>query len=122
MQEPSERFILEPIEAVFHNPPALEKSPPCPDAFVWRGEMFLVEEMLETWVDYRRRGRAARNMQPGHLSTAARRGSWGVGRFYYRVRTAGGRVFTLYYDRAPEAAGDRKGHWFLLAEKRTEPA
>jgi hypothetical protein len=30
----------------------------------------------------------------------------------------GGRVFDIYYDRAPEAAGDRAGHWYLFREMR----
>lgn len=56
------------------------------------------------------------NMRPEHAAVASRRGSWGVGRFYYRVRTDTGRVFDLYYDRAPKSADDRKGAWFLYRE------
>jgi len=113
-------FIDEPIEVVFDRPPALVKSPPCPSAFIWREQTFPVIELLETWQDFRRRGRSGHNMRPGHLSTAARRGSWGVGRFHFRVRIEDGRVFEIYYDRAPESAGDRKGHWYLLGERRVE--
>jgi hypothetical protein len=111
-------FIDEPIEVIFHDPPMLLKSPPCPAAFIWRDEEFQVVEMLETWQDYNRRGRFAHNMRPEHLSSAARRGSWGVGRFHFRVRVSGGRIFQIYYDRAPESAGDRAGRWFLLGERR----
>lgn len=110
-------FIDEPIEVYYRQQPALEKSPTCPDAFTWREQVYPIEEMLETWVDYTRRGRMARNMMPAHAATASRRGSWGVGRFHFRVRVVGGRIFQLYYDRAPESAGDRKGHWFLLGER-----
>lgn len=112
-------FIDEPIDVVFHYPPTLAKSPPCPDAFLWRGENYQIVEMLETWQDFRRRGRMARNMRPEHAATASRRGSWGVGRFHFKVRVESGQVFELYYDRAPETAGDRKGHWFLLGERRS---
>ncbi len=111
-------FIDEPIEVHFYRPPMLSKTPPCPDAFTWREELFAVAEMLAEWVDFRRRGRAARNMQPGHLASAARRGSWGVGRFYFRVRTEGGRVFELYFDRTPGNADDRAGHWVLFGERK----
>lgn len=111
-------FIDEPITAIFNDPPVIEKSPPCPDAFIWRGEEFRVVEQLEVWQDFKRRGRFARNMQPAHLASAARRGSWGVGRFHYRVRTAEGRIFQLYYDRAPLNAADRGGHWFLFGERK----
>jgi hypothetical protein len=58
----------------------------------------------------------AQNMQPAHAAAAERRGSWGVGRDYYRVRTAGGRLFDIYFDRAPKDAGHRKGAWFLYRE------
>ncbi len=111
-------FIDEPIEAFFKDLPVVQKSPPCPAAFTWRGETFPIVEMLEVWQDFSRRGRMARNMRPSHASAASRRGSWGVGRFHFRVRVADGRVFEIYYDRAPESAGDRKGHWFLLGERK----
>ena len=111
-------FIDEQVEVIFQTPPALEKSPTCPSAFVWRDMTYPIVELLQTWQDYRRRGRSSRNMREGHLSAAARRGSWGVGRFYFRVRIDDGRVFEIYYDRAPESAGDRKGHWYLLGERR----
>jgi hypothetical protein len=110
------RFIGESIEAVFDQPPALEKKPECPNAFVWRGETHRIAEMLSAWRDYARRGRAARNMQPEHAARASHKGSWGVGRFYFQVRTGRGQIFELYYDRAPKDAGHRKGAWFLVSE------
>jgi hypothetical protein len=47
---------------------------------------------------------------------AESRGSWGVGRFYFRVKLEDGRVFDLYYDRAPQGVDRRKGTWFLFRE------
>jgi hypothetical protein len=110
------RFIGEAIEVQFDRPPALEKTPGCPDRFVWRGETYHIVEMLSEWHDFGRRGRMAVNMRPEHAATASRRGSWGVGRFYFRVRTDSGQVFDLYYDRAPKSVDDRKGAWFLFRE------
>lgn len=110
------RFIGEPIEVEFDRPPLLAKKPGCPDRFVWDGERHDVAEKLVEWHDYGRRGRMARNMRPENLARAAKRGSWGVGRDYYRIRTAGGRVFELYYDRAPKDADNRHGAWFLSLE------
>jgi hypothetical protein len=75
-----------------------------------------VQEVLSEWHDYRRRGRMASNMQPAHAAAATRRGSWGVGQDYFRVRTADGRIFDLYYDRAPQDVDRRKGGWFLDKE------
>jgi len=110
------RFIGDPIEVEFDQPPLLAKKPGCPDRFVWDGERHDVAEKLAEWHDYGRRGRMARNMRPENLARAAKRGSWGVGRDYYRVRTSGGRVFELYYDRAPKDVNDRLGRWFLSRE------
>jgi N-acetylglutamate synthase-like GNAT family acetyltransferase len=110
------RFIAEPIEVEFDQPPVFAKRPGCPDRFTWEGRAFQVVEMLREWQDTGRRGRMASNMRPEHLATASQRGSWGVGRIYFRVRTDGGRVFDLYFDRAPKHAGDRLGHWFLFRE------
>ncbi|MDX1688670.1 MAG: DUF6504 family protein [Candidatus Promineifilaceae bacterium] len=110
------RFIGETIEVAFDRPPLLAKKPGCPDRFVWDGEQHEIVEKLAEWHDYGRRGRMARNMRPENLARAARRGSWGVGRDYYRVRTDADRVFELYYDRAPKDADDRHGRWILSRE------
>lgn len=109
-------FISEPIEVQFDVPPELKKKPGVPDRFVWRGETFAVTELLSQWLDYARRGRMAVNMRPEHAEVAASRGSWGVGRYYFRVRTDGGRIFDLYYDRAPRSVDDRAGSWTLYRE------
>jgi hypothetical protein len=110
------RFIGEEIRVDFDRPPALSRKPDAPNGFVWRGQTFRVAEILATWFEYERKGRMAKNMQEAHRRVAAHRGSWGVGRFTFRVRTQGGRVFDVYYDRAPEGADDREGHWFLYRE------
>lgn len=112
------RLIDEPIEVAFAEPPLYEKKPTSPQSFTWQGVTYPIEEVTEEWEDYRRRGKMERNMVPGHLSTALRKGSWGVGRFYFRVRVQQGNIFEIYFDRAPENAGDRKGHWFILGERR----
>jgi hypothetical protein len=110
------RFFGEPIEVSFDQPPLLAKKPGCPDAFVWRGEHYRIVENLGEWHDYRRRGHMATNMRPEHAAQATRRGSWGVGRDFFRVRVQTGHIFDLYYDRAPKDADHRKGGWFLFRE------
>jgi hypothetical protein len=116
------RFIGREIQVHFDAPPTLPKKPDPPHGFVWKDENFRVARVIARWVDYGRRGRMSRNMQPRHLATAAARGSWGVGRFYFRVQVENGRVFDLYYDRAPKDAGDRSGHWFLWREMEASQA
>jgi hypothetical protein len=116
------RFISTEVSVSFTEPPALEKRPPCPEAFAWDGTRHHVAAVLSEWHDYSRRGRMAHNMRDTHLATARRRGSWGVGRHYFRVLTEEGRIFDLYYDRAPgsiDAEGEsRKGSWTLFRELR----
>jgi hypothetical protein len=109
-------FIDEPLDVIFDTPPALEKSPPCPDAFVWQGKTYRVSETLEEWRDYERTGRMTANLRPAHAEAAAGRGSWGVGRFVFRVRVDSGQVFEVYYDRSPKGQQQKKGAWFLKAE------
>jgi hypothetical protein len=114
------RFINQEVEVQFDQPKLLEKTPGCPDGFTWHDEQFQIVELISEWRDYRRQGRMSRNMRPEHAATAARRGSWGVGQFYFRVRTQQGRIFDLYYDRAPKDVDRRRGAWFLdkeLSEK-----
>lgn len=115
------RFINEAVEVFFEQPPVLEKMPGPPSGFVWRDERFIIVEILSEWHDYLRRGRMARNMQPQHASAAERRGSWGVGQDYYRVRTQDERLFDIYYDRAPKDVDRRKGAWFLDRELSEQP-
>jgi len=110
------QFIAEQVEVVFDTPPPFEKTPPCPDGFTWREEEFRVVELLSERRDYQRRGRMKRNMSPGHTAAASIKGSWGVGRFFFRVRVEGGRVFEIYYDRESKNVDDRKGSWFLYQE------
>ena len=115
-----DQFIGEHIAVVFDKPPVRQKTPACPDGFSWRGDNYRVTEKLMEWVDFTRRGRMARNMSVEHAEVAARRGSLGVGRFYFRVRVDGGRLFDLYYDRAVVNVDDRLGHWFLYREVQTD--
>jgi hypothetical protein len=113
------RFIDQPIEVRFDRPPTLSKTPGPPQAFILAGQELKITRVLARWTSYDRRGRQSRNMQPAHLARAGRKGSWGVGRFYFRVETAGGGVFDLYYDRAPKAAGQGAGSWVLWRQMKS---
>lgn len=110
------RFIGEQIEVSFDKPLILEKSPPCPDAFTWKGETFRIVELVSERRNYERRGRMGRNMRPTHAAVASTRGSRGVGKFHFRVRVEGDRIFDLYYDREVKNVDDKKGKWVLFRE------
>ena len=109
-------FIGTEIKVQFNKEPLFSKKPTCPDHFVWQGETFQIAEKLAEWQDFDRKGRMALNMRPANMAKAIKRGSWGVGRFYFRVLTDEDRIFELYYDRAPKDVDDRVGSWFLDRE------
>ena len=109
-------FLDRPIEASFHTPPVLEKSPDCPNGFIWENKTYRITEMLASWSDFTRRGKMARNMRPAHAAVASGRGSLNVGRFYFRVKADTGQIFDIYYDRAMKNVDDRKGQWFIYRE------
>jgi hypothetical protein len=110
-------FYAEAIDVFYETPPLLSKKPTCPAGFTWRADRYLITAMLAEWVAFERRGRMRRNMSDAHAATARLRGSWGVGRYFFRVRVEDGRVFDIYYDRAPGKYDERKGSWWLLAER-----
>jgi len=129
-------FFDQPIEPIFDIAPTREKSPDCPNGFIWEEKTYRVMEMLSSWSDFARRGKMARNMRPAHATVASSRGSLNVGRFYFRVRavlsrssiasplgTAGhpeSQIFDIYYDRAMKNIDDRKGQWFIYREMGEE--
>jgi Domain of unknown function (DUF6504) len=123
-------FYDEPIEVLFDKPPAREKTPDCPNGFIWESKSYRVLEVLSEWSDFTRRGKMARNMRPAHAAVASTRGSLNVGRFYFRVkvvcpgRSSAGQsedqIFDIYYDRAMKSVDDRKGQWFLYRELAAE--
>ena len=119
-------FFDERIEVLFDTPPVHEKTPNCPNGFVWEDKTYRIVESLSEWSDFTRRGKYARNMRPTHAAVASNRGSLNVGRFFFRVRAVlsssstagqtGEQVFDLYYDRAMKSVDERKGQWFLYRE------
>jgi hypothetical protein len=115
-RNPGSRFIDEAIVALFTVEPLLEKKPACPDAFLWGDHEFTISEKIMEWVDFSRRGKMARNMSDAHSLATSTKGSWGVGKFFFRVSTDQKRIFDIYYDRASKGSGKRKGQWFLLRE------
>jgi hypothetical protein len=114
--EKNKKFIDEEIQVGYQKEPLLQKVPVCPDFFKWNGERFTVKSLKSEWCDLARRGSQARNMRPAHLTRAEKLGSWGSGRFYFRVETTVGRIFALYYDRTPRRGDGGNGSWILLYE------
>lgn len=113
-------FYDHPIQPIFDTPPIREKTPDCPNGFIWDDKTYRVIEMLSAWSDFARRGKMANNMRPAHAAVASNRGSLNVGRFYFRVRVDTDQVFDIYYDRAMKNLDARKGQWFVYTELEEE--
>jgi len=109
-------FICESIEVHYDKSPTFDKTPDCPDGFIWNGDTLQIIEVLSQWRDFGRSGSMAHNMRPSSMKKALRRGSYGVGRFYFQVHTHSEKYFEIYYDRAVKSVDDRKGEWVLLRE------
>ncbi len=93
-----------------------EKKPPPPRSFRWHETDFEIVEVLAEWHRYGRPEIRTQGGRPPYAQRSGRtQGSWGVGRAYFRVRTADDRLFDLYYDRAPKKQ-QRSGSWFLWRE------
>ena len=120
MQAEPMQFIGEPIEVHFEKPPALEKAPTAPSSFTWGKKTYTIVSILAEWKDFERRGRMGRNMRPHNLRKAQLRGSWGVGRYYFRVAVISGEIFDIYYDRAPLSTSQRKGSWHIFRKRNTD--
>jgi hypothetical protein len=109
-------FINEVIQVHFNHPPKYMRTPVPPDGFIWRDKQWVIREVLEEWKDFERRGKSSHNMRPANQLKAAKRGSRGVGRFYYRVLTTEDRIFQLYFDRSEWDEETKSGAWIIHAE------
>lgn len=110
------RFIGQEITVTLPSGFAFEKKPPAPESFRWQGKLHSVSEILATWRRYGKPGLRTQGGRPPYYVRSGRgQGSWGQGRVYYRLRTETGRLFDLYYDRAPEGQR-RAGSWRLWRE------
>ena len=116
MNTENSRFIGAPITVEFDRPPLFSKKPPCPDRFHWEGETHQIVGLIQEWRDYGRRGKMSLNMRPENLKRAEKWGSWGVGRYHFRVQIADGRLFDIYYDRAPKGQKQKEGSWHLYRQ------
>jgi uncharacterized protein DUF6504 len=128
MDDRSLHFLDQPVQVLFDDLPVHEKTPDCPNGFIWDTKTYRVVELISSWSDFTRHGKAARNtpaqnrrcwVRQSHAEVASGRGSLNVGRFFFRVRVDTGQAFDLYYDRAMKSVDERKGQWFLYRELAT---
>lgn len=116
-EKKNSKFIGESISVGYNKEPLLKRVPGCPDNIIWRKNKYIVTALISQWSNMARRGDKSKNMRPSHLIRAEKMGSWGVGRFYFRISVEGGQIFDIYYDRAPKKELDGDGQWILLCER-----
>ncbi|HHY35772.1 MAG TPA: hypothetical protein GX510_09140 [Firmicutes bacterium] len=89
------RFIGSPVKVEYSQEPGYKR----PLTLSWDGQEAAVSEVISRWDDW------------GFGATPPKRRHWWQRRHrtYYRVKTADGRTFELYYDRS-------RREWFLTRE------
>ena len=112
-------FVCEEITAFFEKDFFLEKNPPCPCLIIWQEDKIRIQDLISSWNDFTRKGKQAKNMRLTHLERASIKGSWGVGRQYFKVKDENERILVIYFDRAPKNVTDKKGRWVLLSIEST---
>ena len=77
-----------------------------PTSFLLDGREYTISEIIEDWPDY------------GFGRNPASRKRWWQRhhRNYYRVRTTGGEVFEIYYDRGTSLKHPEHKKWFLTRQ------
>ena len=102
----SRQFISEPIKpdtTTFVTARMATGEPGLPMRFVWRGRMFQITEVLETW----------RKTGPCRHGSGERY----VRRHFYKIRTDSGSIMTIYFDRQYRLRSQRTIRWWLLSEE-----
>lgn len=112
-------FYSLPVEVEFDDEPLLEKKSGVPDRFSFRGRAYTIVSVEGEWHTYEAKGKTEKfyGKKRGNMPEMKlrERGSWGVGKDYYRVKTDTGEVFVIYYDRQPTKK--KKGEWILLQKE-----
>ena len=104
----SEEFIGEPVTPIageFSTTAMTRGEPALPGRFSWRGREHAVAEVLKVW------------KETGPCRSGA--GEQYLRKHWYRIRTAGGLVMTMYFERQPRSRGSGKTRWWLYALERS---
>jgi len=113
MAPPSEQFVSEairPIAGTFSTKAMARGEPGLPAGFVWRGQEFRIEAVIETWKssgDCRSGVAAKRQGKPAERY---------LRRHWYRIQLPAGETWTIYFERQPRPTSSKtatKQRWFL---------
>ena len=98
----SSRFVCEPIQPAggsMDTAAMARGEPGLPVRFVWRGEEYAVEAVLEQWKE-------AGDCKSGAAERYVRK-------HWFRIRTLDGQEMKLYFERQPRSARQCKSRWWL---------
>ncbi len=100
-----EQFVseaLSPLRGTFDAAAMARGLPGLPSGFVWRGQSYTVDDVLERWKASSREG--------GRAS-----GELYLRRHYYRLRMNDGSLWTVYFLRQTPQSSSPRVRWFLYA-------
>jgi len=93
--------LIEPVEGTM-GPVAMAKGEPAlPGRFVWRGEEYVVAEVLETWKET--------GPDKGGGEAKYLRKHW------FKIRTDSGVEMKIYFQRQPQSRAQSKKRWWLYS-------
>lgn len=90
---------IQPIPGSFDSRGMVEGGPALPLRFVWRGEEYAVDEVLESWKD------------TGDCTSGS--GERYVRKHWFRVRTTSGHEMKIYFERQARSKREMKARWWL---------
>jgi hypothetical protein len=97
-----ESLISEPIEPLLEElaeRPFLAGEPALPSSFRWRGDVYRIESILESWKEY---STGSRSMPERYLK-----------KHWFRLRVSGGTEMKIYFERSVRSKGGAKTRWWL---------
>jgi hypothetical protein len=97
-----ERFIGErilPVPGTFDSRGMAEGGPGLPMKFLWRGEEYAVDEVLESWKDT---GPCTSGSEERYIR-----------KHWFRIRTTSGHEMKIYFERQARSRREQKARWWL---------
>lgn len=107
MNTNAQQFVSEPIipcEASVEAKAMARGEPGLPSSFTWREQTYAIVEVLGTWKESGpcRSGSSERYLR----------------KHWYKIKTDGNQVMTLYFERQARSSSQRKKRWWLYTIDR----
>lgn len=102
MRETDEKLVGEPVEPVrgaFDVSMMATAAPGLPGQFTWRGDRYTVASVIKSW----------KSTGPCRCGSDEQY----VRKHWFTIRTTCGIIMTLYFERQPRSARERKTRWWL---------